>query len=55
MKNALAFIKRTAFTEKSAPLAFLIACILGFGLLIPKLGFYMDDWPYVFYAYNKGI
>jgi hypothetical protein len=55
MKNALTFIKRTAFTEKSAPLAFLIACILGFGLLIPKLGFYMDDWPYVFYAYNKGI
>jgi hypothetical protein len=47
--------QRITFTEKSAPLAFLIACILGFGLLIPKLGFYQDDWPYVFYAFNKGI
>lgn len=43
------------FTEKSAPFAFLTACILSFGLLIPSLGFYMDDWPYIFYAYNKGI
>jgi hypothetical protein len=23
--------------------------------MIPNLGFYMDDWHYVFYAYNKGI
>ena len=23
--------------------------------MIPTLGFYMDDWHYVFYAFNKGI
>jgi hypothetical protein len=55
MKTALSFIKRYTFSEKSAPVAFLAACILGFGLMIPSLGYYMDDWPYVFYAYNKGI
>jgi len=55
MEKALSALKRISFTEKSAPLAFLAACILGFGLLIPSLGYYMDDWHYVFYAYNKGI
>jgi len=47
--------KQLTFTEKSAPLGFFILCLLGYGLMIPSLGFYMDDWPYVFYAFNKGI
>ncbi|MBI5953939.1 MAG: hypothetical protein HY865_19975 [Chloroflexi bacterium] len=55
MKNIASRFAKIQFTEKSAPFAFLAACILGFGLMIPSLGFYMDDWPYVFYAYNKGI
>jgi hypothetical protein len=55
MKKLQTRLAKIHFTEKSAPLAFLAACILGFGLMIPSLGFYMDDWPYVFYAYNKGI
>ncbi len=55
MKTIRSYYQKLSFTEKSAPLAFLVACILGFGLMIPRLGFYMDDWPYVFYAYNKGI
>lgn len=41
--------------DNHAPIAFLILSILGFGLLIPNLGFYMDDWPYVFYAKLRGI
>ena len=32
------------FKEWSVPLALLILCILSFGLLIPSLGFYWDDW-----------
>ncbi len=55
MKTLQSRLAKIQFTEKSAPLAFLAACILGFGLMIPSLGFYMDDWPYVFFAYNKGI
>lgn len=42
-------------SDNSAPLAFLALCILSFGLLIPNLGFYMDDWHYVFYAKLLGI
>src|SRR3972149_4859827 len=55
MKKALSFFQRLTISEKSAPLAFLVICIFSFGLLIPRLGFYMDDWPYVFYAKLKGI
>ena len=51
MKRVKEFLQK----EYSTPIAFLILCILGFGLLIPSLGFYMDDWPYVFYAKLKGI
>lgn len=55
MKNLLDKITNREFTESNAPLAFFILCFLSFGLLIPRLGFYMDDWPYVFYAKIKGI
>ncbi len=55
MKTIFDKIRQITFDEKSAPLAFLAACLFAFGLLIPNLGFYMDDWPYVFYAFNKGI
>lgn len=32
------------FSHLSVPLALLLLCILSFGLLIPNLGFYWDDW-----------
>lgn len=48
-------IKNLRFTEKSVPFAVLITCLISFGLFIPVLGFYMDDWPYVFYAYTRGL
>ena len=55
MKKIRSFYQGLSFTEKSGPLALLVACILSFGLLIPSLGYYMDDWAYVFYANLKGI
>lgn len=51
MNNLKKFFQK----EYSPAFGFLILSILGFGLLIPNLGFYMDDWPYVFYAKLKGI
>lgn len=36
------------------PLALLAACIAAFGLLSPWLGFYQDDWHFIFYA-NRGL
>ena len=32
----------------ATPLAFLVVLVAGFGLLIPVLGFYWDDWPVIF-------
>ena len=55
MNKYIAKIKNLAFTEKSAPVVFLTATVLSFGLLIPSLGYYMDDWAYVFYANLKGV
>jgi hypothetical protein len=55
MNSIRSYWKQASYTEKSVPFALLVACIIGFGLTIPTLGFYMDDWPYVFYAFNKGI
>jgi len=55
MKKIRSVFQNLSFKENSVPLALLFTCFLGFGLLVRNLGFYMDDWPYVFYAYNKGI
>lgn len=55
MNKIKTYLQNLVFTESSAPIAFFVLCILNFGLLIPNLGFYMDDWHYVFYAKLKGI
>jgi hypothetical protein len=55
MKTIQSYLQRMSIKEKYTPLAFLAIAILGFGLLANRLGFYQDDWPYIFYAFNKGI
>jgi len=55
MKNIQSYLQRISFKEKYTPLVFLVIAFLGFGLLANRLGFYQDDWPYIFYAFNKGI
>ena len=52
MKNISSTIK---FKEQHTPIFFLMVAIAGFSLLANRLGFYQDDWPYIFYAFNKGI
>lgn len=34
----------------STPFALLVLCLVSFGLLIPWLGFYWDDWPVIYLA-----
>ncbi len=38
------------FSHHSFPLAFFLAALLSYGLLIPWTGFYWDDWPFVWIA-----
>ncbi|MBN1450254.1 MAG: hypothetical protein JW963_04490 [Anaerolineales bacterium] len=54
MKKLIASVKNIQFTEKSVPWILLTACILAFGLLIPKLGYFQDDWNFVFNDYAFG-
>jgi hypothetical protein len=37
------------------PLAFLILLLLSFGLMIPWLGFYWDDWPVILASRLQGV
>jgi len=55
MKNIRSYFQQISFNEKYTPIGFLAVAIIGFGLLANRLGFYQDDWPYIFYGFNKGI
>lgn len=54
MKTLIDRLYKIRFTEKSVPFALLAAMLLAYGLLIPWLGFYQDDWHHVYYAYARG-
>lgn len=43
------------FPAWTFPVAALILCILAFGLLIPRLGFYWDDWPVIVTTRLQGV
>jgi hypothetical protein len=53
VKRLQALLKRNP--ERLAPLLYLAICSLAFGIFIPWLGFYWDDWPTVFYTHSQRI
>jgi len=42
------------FKTKSVPFALLFFCFTAYGILIPNLGFYWDDWPMMWFAHIFG-
>jgi hypothetical protein len=54
MQNLFVTFKTTRFTEKHTPWILLAACVLAFGIFIPQLGYFQDDWNYVFNSYAFG-
>ncbi len=54
MTSFLSYAKRIHLNEKSVPWVLLAVCILAFGLMTPKLGYYQDDWNVVYYHYRYG-
>ena len=46
MKNLWAKIKTFQFPETLTPLVILGVCAAAYGLMIPYIGFYWDDWPF---------
>jgi hypothetical protein len=47
-------MQKLHFSHKTIPWALLILCFLAFGILIPELGFYWDDWPMMWFAHAFG-
>jgi len=47
-------MKNIVFRIRSLPVAFLALCFISYGLLIPWLGFYWDDWPYLWFSHVLG-
>lgn len=42
-------MQKIRFSSSSIPFALLFFCLLSFGLLVPWLGFFWDDWPSIWY------
>ncbi len=47
-------LKKFTVSKKTIPWFLLLTSILSFGLLIPSLGFYQDDWHHIFYFSQGG-
>ncbi len=43
------------FKKDRFPLLLLLVCFLAYGLFIPFLGFYWDDFPYMWFKHTTGI
>ena len=43
-------MKKLRFPVWTIPPALLLLCLVSYGLLIPKLGYYWDDWPAIWFA-----
>lgn len=56
MKNKLhAFYQQVNLPEWIVPIILLGVSFAAFGIFAPKMGFYMDDWHFVYYAYTRGV
>jgi tetratricopeptide (TPR) repeat protein len=47
-------MNKISFKTSSIPLALFFFCVISFGVLIPWLGFYWDDWPAIWYLHVFG-
>ena len=47
-------MKKTSFRVWTIPWALLLLCLVSFGLLIPWLGFFWDDWPIILMTRLQG-
>ncbi len=47
-------MKQRLFSERTIPIALLFTCVIAYGILIPWLGFYWDDWPYIWFSKTLG-
>lgn len=46
----MAWMRAVRFTPKSVPVVFALIAVVAYGLLLPRTGFYWDDWPFAWIA-----
>jgi hypothetical protein len=54
-QNFTKYLSTISFSSKTIPVALIAVCVLAFGLLIPFLGLYLDDWHHVYFGFNRGL
>lgn len=54
MKKIFAALEKVQLPDWSLPLGLLSVCIISYGFLLPRLGFFQDDWHFIYYAYTRG-
>jgi len=54
MKSILTKIRNFHQSNLAIPIYLLVLCVLAYGLLIPTLGYYWDDWPYAYINHMFG-
>jgi hypothetical protein len=54
VKTFLERFNQISFSQRSIPLALLAIMLLAYGLFSPRLGFYQDDWIFIYYASSGG-
>jgi hypothetical protein len=54
MKNRIQALKNLNLPAWAEPLVILLVCVLAYGLVIPWLGFYWDDWAFLFIRTQLG-
>jgi hypothetical protein len=48
------YLSRLSLNDRVIPVALLLSIVLSFGLLVPWLGFYWDDWPVIYLTQTQG-
>ena len=54
MRAVFNTLKNIRISPRTIPLAIALLCALAFGLFIPDLGFFQDDWPILYYQATGG-
>ncbi len=54
MKNRIQALKNLNLPAWAEPLVILLVCVLAYGLVIPWLGFYWDDWAFLYIRTQLG-
>jgi hypothetical protein len=55
MHSLISGLSALRFSRKSVPFALVLIAALSFGLFIPTLGFYQDDWPILYFQGTGGL